>query len=110
MIKISKELEEKLVNTASNVGVCKLLAENGIDPEEYEKSLPDSFMDKVNGGYKSFGGTTIKCPWCQNEDEDEISYQIWASMWTDGASKYRCCKCEGYFKVGPYGTSKCYDD
>ena len=49
MIKISKELEEKLINTASNVDACKLLAENGIDPEEYEKSLPDSFMDKVNG-------------------------------------------------------------
>ena len=109
MKKISKELEEKLINTPSNVGVCKLLAENGIDPEEYERSLPDSFMDKVNGGYKSFG-STIECPWCENEDKDEISYQIWASMWTDGASKYRCRKCNRYFKVGPYGTSKCYDD
>ena len=98
MIKISKELEEKLINTASDVDACKLLADNGIDPEEYEKSLPDSFLNKVNGGYKSLGGTTIKCPWCQNDDEKEISYQIWASMWTDGVSKYRCCKCENTLK------------
>ena len=99
-----------MINTSSDVGVCKLLAENGIDLEEFEKTLPDSFLNQVNGGYKDAFGSHIYCPWCNNEDSDEISRQFFASLFTDGAVKYRCCKCDKYFKVSAYGVSRVTDD
>lgn len=53
MMKLSKELQEKLSAAETDVQACKILAENGVDPEAFEKTLPDSFLEQVNGGYES---------------------------------------------------------
>lgn len=107
MMQLPKELLKKLEVAESDVQACKILADNGIDPEEFEKTLPDHFLEEVNGGYKR-GTVEIHCPDCGNGDSDEISRQFWASMFTDSATKYRCRKCDCYFKVDSYGTIRRY--
>ena len=103
MMNLPKELLTKLESAESDVQVCKILADNGIDPEEFERSLPDNYLEEVNGGYKSLD-IDIHCPDCGNGERDEISRQFWASMFTDSATKYRCRKCNCYFKVSSYGV------
>ena len=110
MMKLSKELQEKLSAAETDVQACKILADNGVDPEAFEKTLPDSFLDQVNGGYESMG-LSIKCPNpnCLNADKDQISRQFFASMFCDSATKFRCCKCNTYFKVSSTGSITTYD-
>ncbi|MBR3266001.1 MAG: hypothetical protein IKI61_08620 [Erysipelotrichaceae bacterium] len=52
-----------------------MLADNGIDVEEFEKSLPDDVLKKVDGGYEDIIGDSVHCPWCKENRYDEISYQ-----------------------------------
>ena len=103
MMALPKELLEKLETAKSDVEACKLLSDNGVDPEEFEKTLPDGYLEQVNGGYKSLE-IDIHCPNCGNGERDEISRQFWASMFTDSATKYRCRKCDCYFKVSSNGV------
>ena len=103
MMALPKELLEKLETAESDVQACKLLSDNGVDPEEFEKTLPDDYLEQVNGGYKSLE-IDIHCPNCGNGERDEISRQFWASMFTDSATKYRCRKCDCYFKVSSNGA------
>ena len=51
MIKISDELKEKLKTCKSDVEIAKMLADNGVDVEEFQKSLPDEILSKIDGGY-----------------------------------------------------------
>ena len=39
-----------------------MLADNGIDVEEFEKSLPDDVLKKVGGGYEDIIGDSVHCP------------------------------------------------
>lgn len=107
MMNLPKELLDKLETAKSDVQACKMLADNGIDPEEFEKTIPSDFLNQVNGGYDSFG-IDIHCPNCNVGDKDLISRQFWASMFTDSATKYRCRKCNTYFKVSSYGVISKY--
>ena len=96
MITISDELKEKLKSCKSDVEVCKMLADNGIDVEEFEKTLPDEVLSQIGGGYKDINGDWIYCPWCNNSEKSELSHQILASL-VNQAYIYRCCKCNQYF-------------
>ena len=98
MMKLSKELQEKLSAAETDVQACKILADNGVDPEAFEKTLPDSYLEQVSGGYK-YRDIEIRCPMCGNSEEEQISYQAFASMFCPGERKFRCCKCSTYWKV-----------
>ncbi len=41
MINLSDELKEKIADCKSDVEVAKMLSDNGIDMEEFEKTLPE---------------------------------------------------------------------
>ena len=49
-------------------------------------------------------GHKVKCPWCGEDREDQISYQFWATL---GSStiKYRCRSCNKYMRM--YGSLCC---
>ena len=102
MINISDELKEKLANCNSDVEFAKTLADNGIDVEEYQKTLPEEVLDKIGGGYEDLLNVDVYCPHCNNGDSDQISYQILASL-TSLRSKYRCRKCGGFFRKDDTG-------
>ena len=44
MMNLPKELLDKLETAESDVQACKMLADNGINPEEFEKTIPDNFF------------------------------------------------------------------
>lgn len=100
--RIPIRLQSKLAKVNSDVEFCKILADNGIDVEKLQKTLPDDVLDKVGGGYENIFGTEIYCPNCGNHDSDEISLQIFATL-TSGSTKYRCRKCDKYFKMDASG-------
>ncbi|MCR5095478.1 MAG: hypothetical protein K6A70_01905 [Erysipelotrichaceae bacterium] len=105
MINLSDELKEKLDACKSDVEVAKMLSDNGIDMEEFEKTLPKEVLNKIGGGYTDFMDVDVYCPHCHNEDKEEISYQVLASLGSL-RSKYRCCKCGGYFAKTDTGQMK----
>ena len=92
MIKISDELREKLKTCKSDVEVSVMLADNGINVEEFEKSLPDEVLSRIGGGYKDIFGDTIYCPWCNEKESGNISYQMMASFLCSN-DYYRCRTC-----------------
>ena len=96
---ISDDLRKKLANCISDVEFAKTLADNGVDVEEFEKSLPDEILSKIVGGYEDLYGDNVYCPWCNNDNSDEISFQVFTSISTF-ASTYRCRKCDNYFRKG----------
>ena len=104
---ISDELKEQVNESKSDNQACRALADAGVDVEAFEKELPDDYMNTVAGGWEGLDGRDLHCPHCGNNDRDEVSYQIWASMFMDSASKYRCKKCNHYFKITSYG--ECVD-
>lgn len=97
MITISKELQEKLKNCKSDVEFSKMLADNSVNVEEYEKSLPDDVLEKIGGGFVNYNDDRVYCPWCDNAEEAEISYQVLVSIY-HCEDIYRCRKCNGFFK------------
>lgn len=96
MINLSDELKEKIADCKSDVEVAKMLSDNGIDVEEFEKTLPEEVLNKIGGGYTDFLDVDVYCPHCHNENKDDISYQVLASL-SSLRSKYRCRKCGGFF-------------
>lgn len=102
MMKLPERLLEKLKEAEGDVALCSLLAENGVDPEEFEKSLPEDVLEQVQGGTDETRKLTdCICPNCGNADRDELSRQFWLSwlIIPDGCSAYRCRKCDTYFRV-----------
>ncbi len=104
---ISEKLKQQINDSKSDMEACKALADAGIDLETFEKELPDGYMDKVAGGWAGVDNRDLHCPHCGNNDRDEVSYQIFASMFMDSAGKYRCKKCNHFFKITTYG--ECVD-
>ena len=78
-----------------------MLADNGIDVEEFEKSLPDDVLKKVGGGYEDIIGDSVHCPWCKENRYDEISYQCISSL-LNRIDSYRCRSCGKFFEKGRY--------
>ena len=87
---IPAEVREKLKNAKGDVGVCKMLAENGIDVEKIEKriegaGLPvkkigfqkvaDEALANIAGG-SAQAGVKIKCK-CGNCDRNKMSFDGW---------------------------------
>lgn len=102
---ISDELREKLKDCRSDVEVAKILADNGVDVEEFQKSLPDEVLEKIGGGFKDIFGHKIVCAWCGEELSDNISYQVVASF-LNNVDFYRCRKCAKFFaEASVNGTS-----
>ena len=97
MIKISDELDKKLKSCISDVEFAKTLADNGVDVQEYERALPDEVLSRIGGGFTNYNNDRIYCPWCENEEEDELSYQVLVSIY-HCEDIYRCRKCDKYFK------------
>ena len=111
---IPAEVREKLKNAKGDVGVSKMLAENGIDVEKIEKriegaGLPvkkigfqevaDEALANIAGG--SARGIAIKCK-CGNCDTEKMSFQIFESAisYTHcGCYTYRCEICDTYLDV-----------
>ena len=100
--KISDELAEKLKTAKSDVEFCKMLADNGVDVEKLQRTLPDEILDNVSGGYRNYG-QDVYCPDCHNGVEDEISYQYLTSLWRF-KDVYRCRKCDTYFQIDNNGS------
>ena len=116
---IPAEVREKLKKPRGDVGVSKILAENGIDVEKIEKRIEDAgfelkktgfqgvadeLLDKVSGG-SAQAGVQIKCK-CGNCDRNKMSFQFLASLagsldaYYGGAnSVYRCELCDTYIYV-----------
>lgn len=78
-----------------------MLADNGIDVEEFEKSLPDDVLKKVGGGYEDIIGDSVHCPWCKENRYDEISYQCISSLFSR-IDTYRCRSCGKFFEKDWY--------
>ena len=98
MLKLSKELLEKLDRAKGDAEFCKTLADNGVDPEAFEKSLTDEEPERASGGFKNADGHKVKCPWCGEDGEDMISYQFWATL-NSTTIKYRCRSCNKYMRM-----------
>ena len=112
---IPAELREKLRNAKGDVGVSKMLAENGIDVEKIEKKisaagfdqikiglqeLSTDELDMVTGGYYGDRVNEFVCR-CGNRNKDEMSWQFWSSMIQELVGSYyrrtwRCKKCGTY--------------
>lgn len=97
MFKFTDELNEKLKNCKNDVEFAKTLADNGVNVEEFERSLPDEVLSKIGGGFENYNGDRVYCPWCKNEDKDELSYQVLVSTY-HCEDIYRCRKCNEFFK------------
>ena len=105
---IGEDVMKKLENVYSDVEVCKILAENGIDLEKVEKriaeaglnmnriglQLPDDNLSEISGGfYDKDQNDDIDCPNCGNDVRDDFSRQWFASLTSPAESIYRCKKC-----------------
>jgi len=107
MKELSREVLEQLENARDNKEADRIIRDNGYDPEEIKKSLSDEDLMNIDGGVKP-GGTRptyrgfISCPKCHISDKTLFSRQAWASLFSKEA-KYRCTKCNTYFKVSPDG-------
>lgn len=120
---IPDDVKEKIANVCSDVALCKILAENGIDLEKLEKKiadagfdanklglqLPDSELDGVSGGfYDSKLEGEVKCD-CGNDNRDEFSKQLWVS-WISTKRFFRCKKCNRYIVIYGKRAWGCVDD
>ena len=122
---IPSEVKEKLETAKSDVEVCRILAENGIDVEKIEKKikdagfnlnkiglqeLPDEALDKIAGGFET-GGVEIKCP-CGVHDRSCFSYQVIDTLMSTDIvdSVYRCKNCGMYITKLKDGRVQYYKD
>ena len=116
---IPAEVREKLKKPRGDVGVSRILAENGIDVEKIEKRIEDAGFELKKIGFQEVAdealanvaggsaqaGVKIKCK-CGNCDRHKMSFQILASIaegldrYNGGAnSVYRCELCNTYIFV-----------
>ena len=110
---IPAEVREKLKNAKGDVGVCKMLAENGIDVEKIEKRIEDAGLPVKKIGFQevadealaniaggSARGIAIKCK-CGNCDTEKMSLQVIDTLVCFGMYKlkYRCKICDTYLYV-----------
>ncbi len=104
--KLSPEILEKLEGVYSDAECCKILAENGVNLDEFEQTiadhgfdmhkiglqLPDSELGAVTGGfYDKDYQDDLDCPYCGDNNRDNFSRQFWRSLCTNKKSFY-CCK------------------
>ena len=121
---IPSEVKEKLETAKSDVEVCKILAENGIDVEKVEQKIKDAGfnlnkiclqevrdeeLEKIAGGFE-FDQALVSCR-CGNDNRDDFSWQFIASRlstYPRPRDIFRCKKCNTYVYV--YSDIICYHD
>ena len=102
----------------SDVELCKMLAQEGVDLEAIERKInnagfdtrkiglqvPDDELYTIHGGFHEddFGGEIV-CE-CGNSDRNQFSRQFWSSMFSIRKSYYRCKKCNTYIAVAGKGS------
>ncbi len=107
---LSADVKEKLSKANTDVEVCKILSDNGIDVEKIEKeikrlvpnfnkdylALNDGDLAKISGGFKNkFSETDVHCT-CGASNRKQFSYQFFASNFHDDDEVfdiYRCKEC-----------------
>ena len=108
---LPENVKVNLTETKSNVEVCKLLAENGVDleliedkiKEAYAKmkvnvlELKDTELETVVAGFDNEKYGDIHCWKCGTSDRDDFSYQFWASNFIAEGRIYRCKICDLYY-------------
>ena len=109
MMKLSDAIVDKLKGVKSDVEVCQILADNGVNVEEFEKTLSDEELTQVGGGFPK-GKVDVHCtnPECGESASENISNQFFASLFTD-AYHYRCRTCGHYFGLSSFGTLHDWD-
>ena len=109
MMRLSDAIADKLKGVRSDVEVCKILADNGVNVEEFEKTLSEEELAQVGGGFQK-GVAEVHCtnPNCLEAASENISYQFFASLFTD-AYYYRCRTCGTYFQMSKFGSLSPWD-
>ena len=102
MIELPKEVMEQLRNAENNKEACRILSDNGYDPESVKQSLADEYLQNIDGG--AAGGSNERridyiCPHCKNEDKETFSCQFFKSFFSAYNMVYRCRKCNKYFQI-----------
>ena len=121
---LDDETIEKLNKVYTDVGVCQVLADAGVDLEAMEKKisgaglnmnrvglqLPDDDLAEISGGFHDdlYEGNLWCCN-CGATDRDDFSRQFWKSMFTF-CRVYRCKKCNSVLGVFKKGTVIVYDN
>ena len=120
---LSDDVKAKLDTAISDVEVCKILADAGVDLDQFEKKiedagfnmkkiglqLPDDNLAEVSGGfYDDFLGAYFDCP-CGNNNRDDFSRQYWLGMVRRGRY-YRCKKCNRFIVIAGTLSFRVFDD
>lgn len=117
LAELPEDVKEKISGIYSDVQLCKVLADSGIDLDAIEKKienagfntrkigvqLPDAELEGIAGGfYDDDYEDDVVCDHCDNQERKEFSKQIFASMFSKYGKFYRCRKC-GYYTciIGP---------
>ena len=115
---IPAQLKDKLALAHSDVEVCKLLAEGGVDVEKIEKrikeagfdlnkiglQIPDSELSEITGGFASDDYDLDVACICGNNNRDDFSYQFFVSVFKSDYDWYRCKKCNMYMGITSRNT------
>ncbi len=112
---VGADVMKKLENVYSNVDVCRILAENGVDLDAVEKKiadagldmkriglqLPDDRLSEISSGFwEEDMKADLECPVCHRDDRKNFSRQFWVSLIAPNTkSIYRCKKCDLYIAV-----------
>lgn len=126
---IPAEVREKLSKAESDVQVCQILADNGINLEKMEHTiesfgfdlkkiglqLPDQYLGAVAGGFHDDDYDFDVACTCGNNDKNNFSRQFWASLLCGPKSIYRCKNCSKYIHIWAhnhiqYMTKEEYND
>lgn len=122
--KIPANVREQLPFASGDVGVCKSLAENGVDLAQIEERIKQTYkkigkdvlalndleLENTVGGFQDsdYDGD-VRCD-CGNNDRKQFSYQFWASILNSGNHGiYRCKKCNLYTQIVNKGSLHYFD-
>lgn len=110
---IPEDLLLKIKDIPGDVQISKFLADNGIDIENVEEKIKTAYKDitdnltelsqdelaEISGGFHDRDYRyDVKCC-CGNNNEDDFSYQFWASAIFSNGGIYRCKKCGHYVEI-----------
>ena len=120
---LSDDVKAKLDTAISDVDVCKILADAGVDLDKIEQKiedagfdmkkiglqLPDENLAEVAGGfYDDFLEDDFECD-CGADNRDDFSRQYWLGMVRSGRY-YRCKKCGRFIVVTGPGNTSSFDN
>ena len=126
LAELPAEVKEKLEFAKTDVQVCQLLADHGVDLYEMEKKIKNAGFDlnKIylqlsdnemagvsGGGIPIIDDFKMVCAYCGNNDRDEISKQFIISLLISKVqAAFRCKKCGKYTIVYKGGGVEYLDE